>query len=299
MRLIAVAALFVFACSQESAEPSCPPGVPGTVTPFAEIQGSEGIAISPSGRMFVSSGSRIVEVLATGEVQDFAVVPKAVGLAWWRDALYVAAGDDGSGSTGAFCAPGRRGAVWKVTEAGEASVFARVTEPNFLAPTPWGTLLVSNDCLTNSNIVEVTPAGEVSVWNTDVPSANGLVFNLDESALFAVSTFTKPAHAWRVPVTNGRSGKAESIGDLNGGAPDGVALDADGNLYVARNIAGEIQVQRGGDGGFELFGDALDTPASMVFGEGPFNACSMYVTSLIGPDVVEVFVGARGRAPIR
>lgn len=299
MRLIAVAALFVFACSQVADEPSCPAGVPGTVTPFAEVQGSEGIAISPSGRMFVSSGSRILELSATGEVQEFALVPRAVGLAWWQDALYVAAGDDGSDSPGGFCSPERKGAVWKVTESGEASVFAHVTEPNFLAPTPWGTLLVSNDCQTNSNIVEVTKDGAVSVWNSDVPSANGLVFNLDGSALFTVSTFTKPAHAWRIPVTDGRSGKAESIGDLEGGAPDGVALDADGNLYVARNTAGKIQVRSGDDGGFELYADGLNTPASMVFGSGPFNACSMYVTSLIGPEVVEVFVGTRGRTLIR
>lgn len=300
MRRLALCACFiVLACGEDPPpEAACRAGTPGEVTPLATVQGSEGIAFSPSGRLFVSSGDRVLEISRDGTVTEFASVPKTLGLAWWGDALYVAAGDDGSGSEGSFCSATRKGAVWKITESGEASVFASVPEPNFLAPTPWGTLLVSNDCTANRNIYEVTRAGEVSVWNDDVPSANGMVFDLDGLSLFVVSTFTSPAEVWRIPVSDGKSGEATSIGSFDGGAPDGVALDAKGQLYIARNTSSEIH-RRALDGQISLFAQEPMTPASLAFGEGAFDPCSLYVTSLLGTEIVEVYVGERGRSPIR
>jgi len=67
----------------------------------------------------------------------------------------------------------------------------------------------------------------------NIPSPNGLVMNLDESALYLA--VTRANAVWRVPFRNdGSIAKVGTFVQLSGGAgPDGLALDIEGRLAIA------------------------------------------------------------------
>ncbi|MEM7435132.1 MAG: SMP-30/gluconolactonase/LRE family protein [Myxococcota bacterium] len=166
-------------------------------------------------------------------------------------------------------------------ESGDVSVLADdLGAPNFIVNTPWGTVLVSDDSFGEDAIDEVTLDGEVSTWVTGVPTPNGMVFSLDESTLYVATTFTEPG-VWRVPVSvEGNAGTPELwIPFEEGSTPDGIAIDVDGNLYVALNLAGTIAKIDPEGNVTEDFAE-LSAPASLAFGQGAFDPCSLYVTSL-------------------
>lgn len=285
--------------------PVCEAGdAPGTVTLFAaDVGPTEGITFSDDGRLFASGGDRILELAADGSARVFATVPKVVGLAWWGDALFAASGDDGTGeSTGAFCDATRRGAIYRISREGVVTRFAvGIRAPNFLAVTPWGRLLVSDDCVTNDRIFEIDASGVVRPWLGGIVSANGLGFSPDGSRLFLVTTFVNPPALFQVAIgADGVAGAAVREHDFaDGSSPDGLALDRDGVVYVALNTGSRIERRRV-DGTVEPFADGLEFPASLAFGEGAgFDACSVYVTSLFGQHVSRVRVGVPGLSPRR
>jgi gluconolactonase len=73
-----------------------------------------------------------------------------------------------------------------------------------------------------------------------IPSPNGLVLSLDEATLFVA--VTRMNNVWRVPFM--RDGTAAKVGvfvQLSGGVgPDGMALDAEGNLAVCHFGLGTV-----------------------------------------------------------
>lgn len=309
-RLAAVCLAFAIlpACDPptRAPDPACDAGSAGEVRVLAEgLSGAEGLAFSPDGRLFVSAGSRIVEVHPDGRVDEIAAVPRSVGIAWWGEALFVASGDDDTGGEALpFCAPAAHGAVWKVDVAsGTAEVFALgggIQQPNFLTVTPWGTLLVSDDCAANTVIHEVSATGEVHVWLDGIPSANGMAFDRSGGTLFVASTFApEPPALWKVAVQDGRPGIPERMIELESGStPDGIVLGAAGEVYVGLNMSNRI-ARVAADGSETTFAEeAALYPASLQFGLGPrFDACTMYATSLLGGKVHAIPAGVRGLEP--
>jgi DNA-binding beta-propeller fold protein YncE len=165
--------------------------------------------------------------------------------------------------------------------------------PNFVVTTPWGTILVSDDSVGTGVIYEVTWDGAVSTWTDEVPTPNGMVFSLDGSTLYVAATFEETG-LWRIPVTDGEAGTAEKwIPFANGPAPDGVAIDSEGNVYVALNTAGQI-ARVDPDGNVDTLAMGLFGPASLAFGQGDFDPCSLYVTSLFSTQMSRVGAGIAG-----
>jgi gluconolactonase len=83
-------------------------------------------------------------------------------------------------------------------------------------------------------VYRMSPDGRLTCLLHTVPSPNGVTLDLDESALFVAAT--RSNNIWRVP--NVKEGDAAKVGvfiQLSGGpgGPDGMALDAQGNLAVA------------------------------------------------------------------
>lgn len=73
-----------------------------------------------------------------------------------------------------------------------------------------------------------------------IPSPNGLVSNLDDTAIFV--NVTRDNAVWRVPMMS--DGKAFKVGAFirlsGGGGPDGLAIDEAGNLAVAHLGLGTV-----------------------------------------------------------
>jgi gluconolactonase len=263
--------------------------------------GSEGIAFGETdGMLYVSSNSRVWKIDGDLAVTEFAQVPDAIGIAAMAgDQLVVA-------SLGELTQPD--GAVYTVDAMGMAQLLLPVgmgiNSPNFVTMAPDGTILVSDD-YDNTRVFRLTQAGELSVVIENVPSPNGMAYSPDGSLFYVASTFTPLGQLTRYEVgPDGMPIEATGIEILQLGmasTPDGIAVDADGFVYVAANLRGEIwrvdgaatELQAG-----ELVADELGFPASLAFGRGSyFDPCSLYVTQLQNDTLQRVEVGVAG-APL-
>ena len=84
--------------------------------------------------------------------------------------------------------------------------------------------------------------GSVQCLIANAPSPNGLVMNLDESALYVA--VTRGNAIWRLPLmADGSTSKVGIFIQLSGGGgPDGIALNQDGGLVVAHIGLGAIWI---------------------------------------------------------
>lgn len=259
--------------------------VPGTVTPLADLgTTSEGVAFSSDGRLFVGTPDGIVLVSPDGTVTDAGFVPEAVGLMPYRDGVLVASSDDGFGSGGIYYVDGvAPPSLWAVGLQG----------PNFLAPSPWGTVLVSSPVF--GGIYETNEVGLLTLWSDEVPSPNGMVFDPTGQSLWVVTTFQQEPPLWRVGHDEGFATAAEARWVFpTGTAPDGVAIDAEGGVLILLNLTGEVVRFTEAEGAL-LFATGLTGPASLAIGRGgAWSRCEAVVTSLYGTTISKVRLAMPG-----
>lgn len=76
-------------------------------------------------------------------------------------------------------------------------------------------------------------SGEGSLWfDRPLAFANGMALAADGDSLYVAETFGR--RIVRIPIDHdGSPGEPETITELDGALPDGLALDADGTLYIA------------------------------------------------------------------
>ena len=164
-----------------------------------------------------------------------------------------------------------------------------IDRANFPAPTPWGTILVSNPA--GETVWEVTE-GVVAAWAQGVPSPNGIA--ITDTHVYVANTYDTPSTVASIPLDGGAAGPVGVLTTLpDGSTQDGVALDASGDLYVVNNLPGTI-VHISPDGTWETVAEGVEWGASIAFGVGDWDPCSLYATSLFGPDVYRVGVGVAG-----
>lgn len=250
--------------------------------------GSEGLVFSPDGRLFVGGaayggGGFVTEVDVDGTVAEMTPLVGSVGLEWWNDQLVVAVGKDGAaGEVGGVVLVDP--STWQTTVLTE-----EVTGANFPLVTPWDTLLVSAPG--EDEIYEVTASGDTSLWLSDIPSPNGIVLRPDERSLYATQSYDEPVFVREVAVDEAHQAGAvtELVGLEAGATQDGVAMDADGNVYIVLNLPGEIiQVTPAGE--VTRVASGVEFGASLAFGVAPFDPCSLYVTSLFSDALFQVGV---------
>lgn len=262
--------------------------------------GSEGVAFTNDGRLIVSTledGEGILwNITPAGEAEMFSQLPYALGLAPLADGGLVVA------SIGELMQPD--GGVYTVSAGGRASLLASgIDSANFVTVAPDGSVLVSDDF--DTRVFRVDSRGTVTTVIEDVSSPNGMAYSPSGDAFYVASTFSSNGELTRYDVDDGglpiESTAVEILHTGAGKFNDGIAVGADGSVFVLANFAGEIWRVDGTatslqDG--EVVADGLASPASIAFGRGEdFDPCSGYVTSLMGSQVVRVSLGVEG-APL-
>ena len=248
---------------------------------------TEGITFDADGNLFVSAiGSeaddQLLSVTTEGTFTVAAEAESILGLE--------------SHSSGILAAGIDTGELLRIDPATGASepIATGLGAPNFVVTTPWDTMLVSDDTIGEDTIDEVTWDGDVSTWVAGVPTPNGMVFSLDQRTLYVATTFEEPG-LWRVPVSeDGQAGTPEKwIAFDNATTPDGVAIDSEGNVYVALNLVAQI-AQVDPEGNVNIIAEGVASAASLAFGQGDFDPCSIYATSLFETQLWRVGTGIPG-----
>lgn len=248
---------------------------------------TEGLVFDVNGTLYVSAQDndgpdQLLEISADGSNESVAEAESLLGLE--------------SEPAGILAAGIRTGNLLLIDPADGSNVEVAMDlgEPNFVVNTPWGTTLVSDDRPDVGSILEVDADGNVTVWSDEVPTPNGMVFSLDGSTLYVAATFQE-AGLWRIPVSGVTAGTAEKWVAYETSAPDGLAIDSEGNVYVALNTAGQI-AKVDADGSSTTLADDLRGvgPASIAFGQGDFDPCSLYVTSLFTTQMYRIGAGVLG-----
>ncbi len=259
----------------------------GDATPL----NTEGITFDSNGKLFVSAQDRaaddqLLNVSIEAAFESVAQSESILGLESHANGIIAA-----SIATGEILlidpATGDVEVIANGTDAG-------LTAPNFVVTTPWDTILVSDDTRGTETIYEVTWEGDVSTWVTGVPTPNGMVFSLDARTLYVASTF-EDTGLWRVPVseTGEASMPTKWVDFPSNSWPDGVTIDSEGNVYVSLNPAGQI-AKVDSEGNDSIVATGVTSTASIAFGQGEFDPCSIYSTNLVGKQLWRVGIGVLG-----
>ena len=311
-------------------EPECPEPTPneatqpaGIVAPLDAAAGDyvEGVAVDQSGNVFVSlkdKGQLIKFAPGTSEFELFGEIPnwELAGLGFLGLAVDELGHVYGASELGVFKFDCRTGEPTLVEGTQDIGV------PNSLAFDDQGNLYLT-DMFSNGDfdaplgaIWRINADGSVEKWIEDAllggtgafglaapGGANGIAVR--DGIVYAAVTERSAIRS--IPVLD--DGTAGDIGTVieGGAAPDGIALDGEGRVYIADVVTSRIQ-RVNADGTLEVLAEGvpagLDLPASVAFGVGG-TELTLYATNLsfddfsngVGPALVAIDVDTPGQLP--
>jgi len=265
--------------------------------------GCEGISFNGEGRLFVTCNQKLWEIGVDGEVRVVAELYSNLGTAAYgeRDLLVA-----DFGPTNAFRDDRNSdGIVWRITPEGEKSAAATgIGDPNFILVLEDRSYLVSDDA--TADIYRVGGDGVPRLWSTAVSHPNGLALSADGGTLYVAQIFSniRPVvmdnRVWAMALSDGKPVKDAKLAARAGpnAAPDGLAMDARGRLYIAANREGKIWRYDPATDEMLLIAEGMIGCASLAFGEGEFDRESIYATTTYsegrGGKIWRVPVGATG-----
>jgi sugar lactone lactonase YvrE len=178
----------------------------------------------------------------------------------------------------------------------------RIDDPNSPVFAEDGTMYVTGS--ENPAIFRVTPGGDADVWSLAAPGyPNGCTLTPDGAALIVAESHPDDhdgGRIWRIAIeSDGSAGETDLIAELWHTVPDGVAFDADGNLYVAHYTPDRVD-RILPNGTVETVVDDweavhLNAPTNVAFA-GP--ELSLLVAACVGEEFLAVAdLGVRG-APL-
>ena len=204
------------------------------------------------------------------------------------------------------CCPAR-GLVRVEPATGKFDVFAthagehKMNSPNFPVFDRAGNLIVTDSGdwkKNNGRLLRFTPDGKGTTLASPFGYANGLALSADEKTLFMVESNTDRVFKFDVSSADGSVGPAKVYAENVGRLPDGLALDANGNLYCSCYASDDIhRIPPGGDK-VELFAHdrwaiLLSRPTNMAFGGDEMD--TMYIANLGRTTITRAKVGVRGQ----
>lgn len=240
--------------------------------PTTEIP--ESVAVDAGGNGYLSIAEGIRKITPAGVVSLFAPYPAGAPAGRMTGMKFDAAGN-------LYAASGAGRIIWKFSPAGEPTRFVTIAEAmntNDLVLDASGNMYVSDPAA--HMIYKVDAAGNYRIWISDpllkpraTPSfhptqtagCNGIA--LRQGAIYTIAT--QAGRIVRIPIdSNGNAGRAEVFVEsesLVGG--DGIAMDTNGDLYVACGSQNRIAVVKP-DGRISTVatGGELSLPTAVAIG---------------------------------
>lgn len=261
----------------------------------------EGIAFNGEGRLFASCNRALWEIGDNGDVHQVAELHTNLGVAaiGERDLLVA-----DFGPTNAFRQDRNSdGIVWKITPEGGKEVHSSgFGDPNFVLVREDGSYLVSDDATADIYVVDTDRA--TRLFTTAVSHPNGLALSADGSVLYVAQIFSNirpvvgDSRIWAIRLAEGKPVRDAKLVVRTGpgGAPDGLAMDSDGRLYIASNMEGKVWRFDPANEEMLVITEGVFGAASLAFGAGEFDEKSLYVTATFsqgrGGKIYRVPVGA-------
>jgi gluconolactonase len=148
----------------------------------------------------------------------------------------------------------------------------------------------------NGCLIRFTPEGVGRILASPFGYANGLALSADEKFLFMVESDTNSMLRFEIRA-DGSLGPHETYATGCGRFPDGLTLDASGNLYVCCYASDEIwRVTPAGKKellAWDPWAILLGSPTNMAFGGKNFN--ELYFANLARTTVTRAKVGFKGQ----
>lgn len=148
----------------------------------------------------------------------------------------------------------------------------------------------------NGFLLRYRPDGRGEVLAGSFGYPNGLALTADEKFLFMVESQTDSVHRFAVHA-NGSLGAPEIYASECGRFPDGLTLDADGNLYVCCYASDEIwrisPSRHKTLFAWDRWAIRLGSPTNMAFGGKDFD--ELYVANLARTTITRARVGHKGQ----
>ena len=174
-----------------------------------------------------------------------------------------------------------------------------LTVPNYPVFDAAGRLYVSNSGgwgQQNGLIYRVQPGGETEIWSrAAVGYTNGMALSPDQRFLYVVESI--PALISRIAIrADGSAGDREVVVELPNTVPDGIAFDANSNLYIACYAPDRIY-RYTAQGALETLLDdwariSLNAPTNLAFAGPGLN--TLVIASLGGYSLATIVVGVPG-----
>ncbi len=285
-----------------------------------QFEAAEGITFNGAGELHVGANRAVWRLNTEGNAVKLADLDSNLGQAGIgaRDVL---AAD--FGPTNIFNNGDEQeldGKVFRVSPDGTRTVAAQgIHDPNAILVLPDGSFLVSDDGL---DAIYRVPAGAgqgavAELWTSGVPFPNGMVLSPDNRTIWVAQIFSQvgpvilDGKLWAVELNKDMSaGEARMVSELVAGGvkakgADGLAIDAQGRVYVADNNNGRVlrydPAAKDGESAVIVIAAGMPHIASLVFGEGEFDHLSLYATTTFrgGGDIWQIPVGVRGLKVLR
>lgn len=168
---------------------------------------------------------------------------------------------------------------------------------NDLTLAPDGTLYLTDQGQSglqapNGRVLALTADGRLEAILDNCPSPNGLV--LDPRSGWLYVAMTRGNCVWRVPFVDGRPSKVGLAVQLSGGiGPDGLALDASGNLLIGHPPIGVWQLDRN-NLPRRLFAAPDDAYVTNLAVQNSARGSRMYVTDSIAGRILTADLDEQG-----